>query len=159
MLRCSDLGNALGKETATALVKNLQLPAFVDKLERAGQGDLRVPDTPRVTKLDKPAKVEAPLPFILGEALPVVPAKLVKHILRGEYIDMTELLKDNIEVERRLVLTEESSGPSRGTLRAIPNLLNWLYCYSLFTAILCSKYPEKSREMYVGLPSHNHWGS
>ena len=28
---------------------------------------------------------EAPPPFILGEALPVVPAKLVKRIEKGEY--------------------------------------------------------------------------
>ena len=36
--------------------------------------------------------------FILSEALPVVPAKLVTKIRSGEYIDMAELLKDNIEL-------------------------------------------------------------
>ena len=102
MLRCSNLGNALGEEATAALLKNLQLPAFVDKLERAGQGDLRIPDTPRVTQSDKPSEMEAPPPFILGKALLVVPAKLVKCILRREYIDMAEFLKDNIEAERRL---------------------------------------------------------
>ena len=44
-------------------------------------------------------------PFILEEALPVLPVKLVKRIQKGEYIDMVELLKDNIEA--RLASVEE----------------------------------------------------
>ena len=46
--------------------------------------------------MSQPGKVnetEVSPPFILGEALPVVPTKLAKHILRGEYIDMAGLLK------------------------------------------------------------------
>lgn len=41
-----------------------------------------------------------PQPFIVGEGLPAVTAKLVAKIQRREYVDMAELLKDNIEVER-----------------------------------------------------------
>ena len=48
-------------------------------------------------------------PFILSEALPVVSAKLVRRILRGEYIDMAELLKDNMEAERRRLSAEGGS--------------------------------------------------
>ena len=40
-------------------------------------------------------------PFILSEALPVVPAWLAKQIARGDYVDMAELFKDNMEVEGR----------------------------------------------------------
>ena len=40
-------------------------------------------------------------PFVLGEALPVVPAKMVRRILKGEFIDTAELLKDNVEVEQQ----------------------------------------------------------
>ena len=39
--------------------------------------------------------------FVLSEALPAVPAKLVRRILRAEYVHMAELLRDNIEVEQR----------------------------------------------------------
>ncbi len=49
---------------------------------------------------------EADSPFILSEALPVIPAKLVRRILRPEYIDLAELLKDNIEAERRKLAAE-----------------------------------------------------
>ena len=34
------------------------------------------------------------LPFIVGIVLPVVPAKLVRKILNGEFIDMSDLLKE-----------------------------------------------------------------
>ena len=37
-------------------------------------------------------------PFILGEVLPVVPAKLAKKIVRRDFV---ELLQDNMEAERR----------------------------------------------------------
>ena len=39
--------------------------------------------------------------FILGESLPVAPAKLVKGIIKGDYLDMAEMLSDNMEVERQ----------------------------------------------------------
>ena len=37
---------------------------------------------------------------MLSETLPIVLAKLVKKILKGELIDVVELLKDNMEMER-----------------------------------------------------------
>jgi len=40
--------------------------------------------------------VEAGL-FVLGKPLPVVPARLTKKILKGEYVDMAELLKDSMD--------------------------------------------------------------
>ncbi len=39
-------------------------------------------------------------PFVLSEALPVVPVKLAQCIRKGEYVEMGELLKDNVEAER-----------------------------------------------------------
>ena len=42
-----------------------------------------------------------PQPFILGKGLPAVPAKLANKIQKGEFVDMAELLKDNIKAERR----------------------------------------------------------
>ena len=40
-------------------------------------------------------------PFVLGESLPSVPARIVKKIEKGEYMDMAEFLRDNAELERR----------------------------------------------------------
>jgi len=49
-------------------------------------------------------------PFIVSGALPVVPEKLVKKILNGKFVDMTELLRDNIKLEKRQTETAESAG-------------------------------------------------
>ena len=68
-------------------------------------------------------------PFILSESLPVVPAKLVKRILKGVFVDMVELLKDNMEVERRRALAEGESRQGhlqRTTRREVLDMLSWL---------------------------------
>ena len=38
---------------------------------------------------------------MLADTLPVIPPKLVKRTLKGDFVDMVELLKDNIEADRR----------------------------------------------------------
>ena len=85
-------------------------------------------------------------PFILGEALPVVSACLVKKIHRGEYVEM---LKDNMEVER--CIQKSMMGPASrvATRQEIPDMLSWLRCYSLYAAIICSQHPEKARELWA----------
>ena len=40
-------------------------------------------------------------PFILNEGLPPIPHKLATRIWRGEFVDMVELLRDNLEVQHR----------------------------------------------------------
>ena len=56
-------------------------------------------------------------PFVLGESLPVIPARLVRKILHGDFVDMAELLHDNMEVERRrsTVEGEDNQGQARGS--------------------------------------------
>ena len=93
-----------------------------------------------------PSKEAETGPFVLGETLPVVPACLVKKIQRGEYVDMEELLKDNIEVERCIQEVPASRMASRWE---IPDMLSWLHCYSLYAAIICSQYPQKARELWA----------
>jgi len=85
-----------------------------------------------------------------GDALPVVPAKLVKRIARGDYIDMTDLLKDNMEVLRRRRLEGEASSshfdqpPSR---REIPDIMSWVQAFSLYAAVVGTHHPEKTKEL------------
>ncbi len=68
-------------------------------------------------------------PFVFTEVLPLVPAKLANKIRRGEYINMSELLKDNMAVERRWAASPSSSGQMRA------DRTRWLHCYSLYAAI------------------------
>ena len=97
-LLCSLTGGTLSKEKDKSVVTNLQLPKFTLELEEAGHsGDGHVVST---VKGSKPQKEENTV-FILGDTLSVVPAKLVKQIVKGEFVDMAELLKDKMEAERR----------------------------------------------------------
>lgn len=97
-----------------------------------------------------PAAV-AMAPFKLSDALPVVPSKLVKRIVRGEYIDMAEMLSDNMELERRRALAESEGGAivKQSGRREIPDVLSWLHCFSLYAAVLCSKHPSKAKELWA----------
>jgi hypothetical protein len=59
-------------------------------------------------------------PFILSERLSPVPHTLVWRILQGEYVDMVELLRDNLEAQRR------SSSQRKGSSS---NLFSWVQCF------------------------------
>ena len=97
------------------------------------------------------SKGVASRPFILSEGLPPVPHKLVLRILRGEYIDMAELLRDNLEAQRRSSsqqTSSSSSDPSSSrSRREVPDLLSWVQCFGTYVAIVTSKKPEKMRQL------------
>ena len=85
---------------------------------------------------------------VASEGLPPVPHKLVLRVLRGEYV---ELLRDNLEAQRRSssqqtssLSSEPSSSRSR---REVPDLLSWVQCFCTYVAIVTSKKPEKMRQL------------
>ncbi len=113
MLLCW-LGAELGLGVAPETIASLWLPAFAgekDLGERAPQLEgHRHPTMHSLGKhdRDKVRTSEEALPFVLSEALPVVPGKLVQRIQKGEYVEMAELLKDNMEAERRRAAAGDS---------------------------------------------------
>ena len=96
-------------------VKELQLPVFNPN---GGQGEnvrkqaVELPRGDEDKGTEELASTFGATSFILGESLPVVPAKLVKRIIRGDYLDMAEMLSDNMEVERQRALAESEGTPS-----------------------------------------------
>lgn len=76
-------------------VANLRLPTFGEEHPPENKGS-KEGDGTTSTSNAKPVT-----PFIMGESLPPIPAKLVIKIQKGEFVDMAELLRDNIEAERR----------------------------------------------------------
>ncbi len=130
-------------------MEELDLPTFT---ERPAEG--RQPEVGEKGREQGPvdtsttAKTKEPPPYIVSEALPVVPGKLVKKIVRGEYIDMAELLKDNVEAERRRLSGEHRTGQRLGR-REVSDFESWLQCFSAYTAVVCSKYPHKARELWA----------
>ena len=139
-------------EPGEEAVRALDLPVF-EMAGPAAAGTIPQDDGDgKVLKEKGKAKEESLThPFIVGAALPVVPAKLVRKILTGEFIDMSDLLKDNMESERRRRGTDNSGTPSAGTTsrREVPDILSWLHCFSLYAAVICDKYPQKARELWA----------
>jgi len=142
------IGGLLNNESDPAQIAGLALPEFVSELAKKGkEGDTTQPGKEGIWKSE--GRDGETGPFILSEALPVVPARLVKKIQKGEYVEMAELLKDNMEVERRLQECELGPASRVATRREIPDMLSWLHCYSLYAAMVCSQYPEKAQDLWA----------
>ena len=142
-------GNLLGEEADKMAVEDLKLPSFGEKL--VVEERVKSKEPPANESAGKGDGAEELIPFIVGESLPVVPAKLVKKILRGGFVDMADLLK---EAERRRYSQEQERGHASCGLtpyyrREIPDMLSWLHCFSLYTAVITSKYPHKARELWA----------
>ena len=58
-----------------------------------------------------------------------------------------------MEAERQRSLSESgtklSSLAAQATRREVPDLSSWLYCFSLYAAAVCAKYPSKVKEMFA----------
>ncbi len=113
-------------------METLHLPSFAEEKEereRSGRepdGGTRPWERDRGALQERAVEGDSSRPFVLGESLPVVPAKLVKRILKGEYIDMAELLRDNVEAERRRVSRNEGSQVPRSGRRELLDFESWL---------------------------------
>ena len=89
-------------------------------------------------------------PFILSEGLPPVPYKLVAKILKGEFIDMAELLRDNLEAQRRAsaVAQPGATGASNAkSRREVPDLISWVQCFGTYMAVITSQFPHRIKEL------------
>ena len=97
------------------------------------------------------SKCDSP-PFTLGEGLPPIPAKLVGKICKGEFVNIAELLRDNMEAERRRTYSqcmETSRGGGSSARREIPDLLSWLQCFGMYAAVAASKSPDSIPQLLV----------
>ena len=83
-------------------------------------------------------------PFLLSAGLALIPPRLAAKIQQLEFFDMAELLRDNLEVQRRATSQgqqQPATTPSRNRRREIPDLLSWVSCFGVYAAVLTSKHP------------------
>ena len=87
-------------------------------------------------------------PFILSESLPPIPAKLVTKIQNGEFVDMAELLRDNIEADRRRSKDGGASGSATAhSRREVPDILSWIQCFGTYACVVAAAKPEKTQQL------------
>ena len=96
-----------------------------------------------------PSATDRSLPFILSEGLAPVPAKLVARITKGEFVDMADLLRDNLEARRWGDLPEGSSSSAepKRSQREVPDLLSWVQCFGTYMAVVTSSQPERVKQL------------
>ena len=81
-------------------------------------------------------------PLLLSPSCAPLPRKLVDKIRNGEFIDMKELLTDNIallwqleEVQPGPSVIHHSLGGARPRLREVSSITTWVYCFLYYCAI------------------------
>ncbi len=92
--------------------------------------------------------------FTLGEGFAVIPAKVVNRIIRGEFVDMAELLVDNIELDERLPSVWTAASMIDGALKPhthirmrdlqedAQGLFSWVEAVNVFACIVTERFPE-----------------
>lgn len=96
---------------------------------------------------------EATVAFLFSDSFPPIPGKLVTKIQKGDFVDMAELLRDNIEAERRRCQGEGGGGSNssnsvnKAPRREVPDVLSWCQCFAIYVSVIASKQPERVSQM------------
>ena len=81
----------------------------------------------------------------LGEGLPPIPRKLADRILRGEFIDMHELLPESWRMAE-----QELEGPDsrpRGSRRRVLDIIVWVQCFACYMGVIATRRQEQIPEL------------
>ena len=65
-------------------------------------------------------------------------------------MDMAELLRDNMEAERRRAKESGSSsavGQSSQNRREVPGILSWIQCFGMYACVVAAQRPEKFQQL------------
>ena len=89
--------------------------------------------------------------FSLGETFPPIPEKLVTKIQSEEYVELAELLPDNVEVLRKADTQPSAQGQGQRQLRRVSNLSTWVQCFTTYAAILAEAHPHRTRDLFAYL--------
>ena len=78
--------------------------------------------------------------LILSPAADPIPQNLVQRIQSGQFVEMRDLLADNIALLNQLSSLQGTvplphTLVSRTRLREVPSLVSWLYCFTAYVAV------------------------
>jgi len=90
---------------------------------------------------------------VLGEGLLILPANLTAKVLRGEFVEMHELLQDNIALKKVAedpnCTSHAKPSKKRELTEDVQELLSWVECFNLFSSVLTTKYPKLDKALTV----------
>ena len=91
--------------------------------------------------------------FILGPGRAPIPAKMVKRIVLHEFVEMLELMSENLDEPQAetpvftfvgSVVVPKSNSAKKS---AIIDILTWVECFNSYIAVLTTFYPPRSRDI------------
>ena len=105
--------------------------------------------------------------MILTPAADPIPYDLVQRIQAGKFIEMMDLLADNIALLKQVTpLSGTTSLPfstmSRTRLHEVPSLVSWIYCFNTYMAVRTMDAQIRDMLAYSHLlicEALRHWGS
>ena len=137
--RCGGLLCRLADGDGVSPAVNLRLPTF---------GEEHPPEDKGSKEGLSGSSVKSATPFIMGESLPPILAKLVTKIQKGQFVDMAELLRDNIEAERRRTKDGGTGGYISYQSRCeVPDILSWIQCFGTYACIVAAVQPDKTQQL------------
>ena len=91
--------------------------------------------------------------LMLSPATEPLPRKIVDKIRAGQFVEMRELLADNIALLSHLdsIQGPLAIGTSRPRLREVTNLITWCYCFMGFMAVATSDKKTRDQLAYARL--------
>ena len=99
--------------------------------------------TATATATPPPPEIPTTHPFSLASSFAPVPAKLVQKIRSGAYIDMKDLLPDNVTARENA----QPQSPNQPRQREIKSVLTWISAFITYTAILTEAFPARTKEL------------
>lgn len=108
--------------------------------------DLTLPTYPLVSMTAPqasapPAAPQVTQPVVISPALPPIPGKLVAKITSGAFVEMRELLPDNLTLRRTMEIQDEFSATPqtiKPPLREVQSLTSWVCCMATYFAVLAA---------------------
>ena len=87
-------------------------------------------------------------PFRFASSLAPIPAKLVQQIQALEFVEMRELLPDNVALAEHLAALQPSLGtPKQPEQREVDSLMTWVSSFSTYVAIIAQAHPHRVLDM------------
>ena len=161
----SGLSNtSLPASTASLPLSLLSLPLIPASVAQAGQAlqlTKTVKATPLLTSVETGSGTVASSPqlklstFKIASSIAPIPTKLVKKIQALEFIEMRELLPDNIALSERLAALPsalaQSKQPNEREIGGDRALATWVSSFSTYIAIVAEAHPARVRDMLAYL--------
>ena len=89
--------------------------------------------------------------LLTGRDLSPIPGKLVKKIQAEEYVDLSELLPDNVELLRRAEAEPSTQVQGQRQIQRVSTLRTWVQCFATYAAVLAEAHPHRMRDLLAYL--------